>query len=120
MAHVKVTYVGGGAGIIEAGEAFYPKFTLRPPSTAIICPVIYGASLIRKATVLAMSSGSPVRFSSVRLMMCWREASFIHSPASGQRIGPGEIPFTRTSGASSSAKDRVSEARPPLAALYTT
>src|SRR5258707_7560091 len=89
----------------------------RPPSTATICPVTYGAQA-RKCTAWAMSSGVPSRPSGVVSMM--RRLSCVSNwPFSGQAIAPGATPFTRTSGASSSASERVSAARPALATLYT-
>ncbi len=93
---------------------------LRPPSTAMICPVTYGASATRKCTARAMSSGSPTRLSEVWAMMRSRSASFDHTSSSGQMMAPGATPFTRTSGPSSRASDRVSATSPPFAVLYTT
>ena len=39
--------------------------TLRPPSTARICPVTYGASFTKNKAARTTSSGDPLRFSSV-------------------------------------------------------
>src|SRR5438477_3692534 len=86
----------------------------RPPSTLIVSPVMYVASATRKWTVLATSSGVPSRFSSVCEMMRWRDTSS-NVASSGHRIGPGATAFTRTSGASSRASDRVSATSPDLA-----
>src|SRR5260221_11231476 len=87
----------------------------RPPSTATICPVTYGAQA-RKCTAWAMSSGVPMRPSGVVFRMrCL--SSFSSWPSSGQAIAPGATAFTRTSGASSRASDRVGPASPAFATL---
>src|SRR5450759_3250289 len=44
-----------------------------------------------------MSSGSPMRLSSVCEITRWRVTSS-NEPSSGQAMGPGAKPFTRTSG----------------------
>src|SRR5437016_5055670 len=51
--------------------------------------------------------------------MRWRVRSS-QDPSSGQMMAPGATPFTRTSGPSSSASERVRPARPALAIEYTT
>src|SRR4051812_14504055 len=88
-----------------------------PPSTAMICPVTYGAQA-RKCTACAMSSGEPTRCNGVERTMRSR-SSAANWPSSGQAIAPGATPFARTRGASSIASERVSAARPALAMLYT-
>ena len=98
--------------LMEFTVTFNYKLMLRPPSTAIICPVTYGAPVTRNSTARAISSGSPTRFSAVRSTMFLRVFGLFQMAASGHMIGPGDTPFTRTAGASSRASERVSAANP--------
>ena len=72
---------------------------------------------VRKKIVEAMSSGFPVlpmaTFSKIDSF-----SSSDNSLSSGQRIAPGAIPLTLTSGASSLAKDFVIPSNADLAPEY--
>ena len=66
-----------------------------------------------------MSSGVPSRLSGVCEMMRCRDNSSNES-SSGQSTGPGATAFTRTSGASSRASERVRPTSAAFATEYTT
>ena len=74
-----------------------------PPSTTSVCPVIHEArSLARNSAAPAMSSGTPSRFSGVRLAMTSSPDS--HSArARSVFTSPGAMALTRTPGARSAA-----------------
>src|SRR6267143_1122030 len=103
--------------VLDFASSWNHRKVERPPSTARICPVTKGAQA-RKCTASATSSGEPMRPSGVVARMRARSACS-NWPSSGQAMAPGATPFTRTSGASSSASERVSAASPALAMLYT-
>lgn len=76
-----------------------------------------GAYAAKNSAVRAMSAGVPMRLRMVRSMIFARvPVSLCHS---GHNTGPGAMPFTRISGPSSLASERVSMCRPALAAQYT-
>src|SRR3989337_2610771 len=52
------------AGPYQAGSIAAYQPTLRPPSTARICPLTYVASLAKNNAVRTMSSGEPLRLRS--------------------------------------------------------
>src|SRR5690554_246498 len=114
----KATMVGVVGVVGEWRWAAY-MFRLRPPSTLMIWPVTRGASHISQAIAAAISDGLPVRASGVLSRMAfWYSGSIPTSPF-GQRMAPGDTPFTRTSGARSFAQERVRAARPALLAQYS-
>src|SRR5262249_4376128 len=83
---------------------------VQPPSTCKFCPVTYSArSLARYAAAPFISCSVAIRRSGVR-------AAYRATNASGwsRKTPPGEIAFTRISGASSVAINRVNCSRPPL------
>ena len=86
---------------------------LRPPSTASICPVTNGASAAKNSAALAMSSGY-----AGALQWCLADDFCLRAASMHPRAtitGPGAMPLTRTSGASSRARARVSMISPALA-----
>jgi hypothetical protein len=90
---------------------------LRPPSTARIWPVTYGASAAKNRQLRATSSAEPARLRAVRLMIFSCSARSMAS--AGHSTGPGATALTRTCGPSSRASALVSMRRPALATLYT-
>src|SRR5437762_14297567 len=103
--------------VLDFARSWNHRKVERPPSTARICPVTKGAQA-RKCTASATSSGEPMRPSGVVARMRARSACS-NWPSSGPAMAPGPTPFTRTSGASSSASDPLTPASPALAMLYT-
>lgn len=80
-----------------------------PPSTTIVCPVMYAASAdARNSIAFAMSSGSPIRASGMSRAICAATDASPRLPAAGVRIIPGSTPLTVTwRRASSSAAARM-------------
>ena len=116
----------GGAGAWRAcsprsaasdrSRARVTSMTLRPPSTAMICPVDVGRVGHEERTARAMSSGSPTRLSSECSRMRWRDGFVLplaRPRATGSRRAQRRSPAPP--GPSSRASGRVSAASPPFA-----
>ena len=90
-----------------------PGYSVNPPSTMIVCPVIIAAPAHRKKIVSAMSSGLQARFSGVRSTDCALRSAG-HSRFQGLSTKPGATALTLISGASVRARLRVRLMTPAL------
>ncbi len=107
----------GRGALCEAFTQPFVRKVLRPPSTAITCPVIHvERGPASRATTWATSSGSPSRgkgcMAAMASAICGLASSF---DANGVRVSEGATQFTRTLGASSAASERIKPSTAPLA-----
>src|SRR5207237_155811 len=107
---------GGGAHSEDQGSRKLGN-SVSPPSTKIVCPVIYPpSSLARKHATAPISPAVPARAIGMWLSTISRlTGSSIHARLIGVTVAPGPIPLTRIPRpAYSSASVRVRFCIPPL------